>query len=104
MRDRDLHFVKKHVVRSKSCRRRSPLLIALITTIWDQRFVTFFDVTLSLLRFKFRVDDIKHFQFPSALFASHAGCHWEVSSTYLHEDVTETATLNGLSFMTLELR
>ena len=29
----------------------------------------FVDVTVSLLRFKFRVDDIKHFQFPSALFA-----------------------------------
>jgi hypothetical protein len=41
----------------------------------------FVGVTISLLRFEFRVNDIKHFQCPSALFASHVACHCAVGST-----------------------
>jgi hypothetical protein len=65
----------------------------------------FVDVSVSLLRFKFRADDIKHFQFPSALFARPCGLSlWSQSNITSKKVLTEFITLNGLSFMTLELR
>jgi len=82
MRGRDPHFVSKHVVRSKSCRRRSPLLVALITTIWDQRVVTYLLTSLfpyCASNFVWTTSNISSSEL--RCLPGLAGCHCEVGST-----------------------